>query len=261
MVFLLVYESIFGFLLGQKGAVVMPLATTGAVYYYTKNRFPWKAFLAGIVLLYMAYVVIEPFRRSRYDDPDFQSGSIVAIASNVISAGKSYERDSAIDIFKSQIAMRINSTLMAACSVKYMDEKGLNQDAPAFLWNLFLSPFHAVVPRFIWPTKPMESTGQWFNKEVLGAPEDAASSFAMTPIGYLYFAGEAYAICIGFFLIGILQRWAAFSFSGRGSGSEVIYFCLLGTLVQLDNSVNAIFLYTARNLLLAIGVQYILFKK
>jgi hypothetical protein len=31
--------------------------------------------------------------------------------------------------------------------------------------------------------------------------------------------------------------------------------------VQLDNSVNAIFLYTARNLLLATGIQYFLFKR
>ncbi len=261
MVFLLTYESVFGFMLGQKSAVVMPLAITGVAYYYTRHRFPWKAFLAGIALLYMAYVVIEPFRRLRYEDPDFQSGSLVAIASNVINAGKSYERDSAIDIFKSQIAMRVNSTLMAACSVKYMDENGLNQDAPEFLRNLILSPLHAVVPRFLWSTKPMETTGQWFNIEVLGAPADAVSASAMTPVGYLYFTGGAYAICIGFFLIGILQQWAAVSFSGKGSGSEVIYFCLLGTLVQLDNSVNAIFLYTARNLLLATGIQYFLFKR
>jgi hypothetical protein len=261
MVAFLMYETIFGFLSGYKAAVVMPFILTGVVSYYATDRFPWRALLAAIALLYLAYAVIEPFRALRYLDPDFKNRDIMEIASGMARAGKNYDRAEVKDVFLAQIAPRLNSTLLAACAIKYMDQNQLPPNAPAFLQDLFLSPFHALIPRFLWPEKPMESRSLWFNSEVLGAPEDTLTSVGMTPIGYLYFSGGALAIGIGFFLIGIAQRWVATSFWKCGSGSAFVYFGLLGNLFTIDHSVNAIFVSLVRNLLLFGSFQYFLFKK
>jgi hypothetical protein len=252
---------IFGFFSGYKYGVVMPFVLTGFVYYYVMDRIPWKAFLAAIALLYLAYAVIEPFRALRYLDPDFKNREIVAIASGVMRAGESYDQAEVKDVFLAQIAPRLNSTLSAACAVKYMDENKLPPNAPSFLQDLFLAPFHALVPRFLWSAKPISLIGLWFNSEVLGGGEDSPSSGAMTPIGYLYFAGGVLAIGVGFFLIGIAARWIASSFWKCGSGSAIVYFGLLGNFIVIDSSVNAIFLSLIRNLLLLVSLQYFLFKK
>src|SRR3546814_15261390 len=76
--------------------------------------------------------------------------------------------------------------------------------SPTFLTNIALSPAYAFIPRVIWKEKPSGDLGLWYTHVVMGL--GSYSSTAMGPVTYLYFAGGALAVFVGFMGFGILQK-------------------------------------------------------
>ena len=72
----------------------------------------------------------------------------------------------------------------------------MTEEDPKFLENILSSPAYAVIPRFLWPSKPYGDVGAWFNRVVFGG--SIYSATGMSPIGYLYLAGGAAVVVVGF---------------------------------------------------------------
>jgi hypothetical protein len=123
---------------------------------------------------------------------------------------------------------------------------------------LYSVPLQTVVPRAIWTSKPEENIGQWFTQTVWGYPYRA--SIAMTPFGFLYFAGGIILIVPFFFLFGIMQK-ALFYFLKLGTGGIIIFIGLLLSIVLIDSTVNGIFVSWIRNYPILILFQYIILKR
>ncbi len=260
-----IYEILFGFLLGFKGQTIMPIIIVGVCYYICKQKLPKSQIIIAVLVLHVAYAVIEPFRILRYAESQFDSKSIHSIVSTMSEARKyqgAYEAPEDKTGFMEKILARSSLTAYSARCVQHMTEEGLGPEAPHFLSELLWSPVCAVVPRLIWPTKPVSQLGLWFNREVLGANADNFTATGMGPVGYLYYAGGVWAIIIVFFLIGLLQRliYSTFLVNGAAGGCIVFLGCLYGVAV-IDSSAETVFTTTIRFLPLLIMGQTFLFKE
>lgn len=255
------YEVAFGFLSGFKSAVVMPFIIVAIVYYSQRNRFPQWLIPAVLVGLMAAYAVIEPFRAARNENAGFVGTSLGSIVSTMTSASSvnadaGGERAStALSIFA-----RFNLTYIASLGIEYAaNNNELPAGSPEFLGNIFLAPAHALIPRFLWDSKPLETTGLWYTNQVMGL--DFYSSTAMSPFTYLNFAGGPLAVILGFLMVGILQRGLFDGLRHFGGGGLIVLFGLLGTLVNIDNAFNSFFVTLIRFLPILVVLQYVVLQK
>jgi hypothetical protein len=141
-----------------------------------------------------------------------------------------------------------------------MDESGLPNNAPEFLNNLLLVPLHAVVPRVLLPTKPLQNIGLWFANEVM-EQDTEITSIAMSPVGYLYFGGGGPLVFFGFFLIGMLQQVVYKRFWLAGSGGLTILLGVSTSLAVIDSSFDSIFINLIRLTPVLLICQYFLYRR
>jgi hypothetical protein len=255
-------EIIFGFLSGFKSAVVMPLIIVGIVYYSQRNRIPSKLIAAAFLALFVAYAVVEPYRATHNENTGAGSVSFLGIIATIVDS-----RSSGVDDLEQRasillnIASRSTMTYIGSLGLEYAAERDvLPAGSPSFLWDIWLSPLHAVVPRFLWEDKPLQNIGLWYTQEVMGL--DHFSSTAMSTFTYLNFAGGTFAVIFGYFIVGLFQRGL---FDGilyfGGGGGLIIFLGLLPTLVILDSAFNSLFINIMRFFPLLIVIQYMLIRK
>lgn len=255
------YEIAFGFLSGMKSAVVMPFIIVGIVYYSQRNRFPRWLIPAVVVGLMAAYAVIEPFRAARNESAGFVGTSIGSIVSTMASAS-SVNADGGDERASTSLSVfaRSNLTYIGSLGIAYAaNHNELPAGSPAFLGDIILAPANAVIPRFLWDSKPLQNIGLWYTNQVMGL--DLYSSTAMSPFTYLNFAGGPLAVILGFLLVGVLQRGLFDGLRHFGGGGLIVFFGLLGTLVNIDSAFNSSIISIIRFLPILIIVQYVLLRR
>lgn len=265
MVGTLGYEIFFGFLSGFKSQVVVPVIIVFFAYYVAKGRIPKTWLFGGIFLLFLAYAVIQPFREIRQKDPFFQGRSVAGI-SKFLREGLQQARlsegffQATVDKYFIEAAKRMSMTPVAARSIQYKEEIGLEEDDPRFLRRMILSPLYAFIPRLVWSSKPVFNIGKWYAVRVMGMPEDTRTAIGMSPVGFLYFAGDSIFVFCGFFLFGIIQK-ALYRHLSLGSGGVIIFLVLIRPFIFIDHSVDTIFVSTLRYFPICIFLQWFLFKR
>lgn len=254
------YEVAFGFLSGFKSAVVMPFIIVGVVYYSQRNRFPRWLVPAVVVGLMAAYAVIEPFRVARNEDAGFVGTSLGSIVATMTSAS-SINADDGGDRASTALSIfaRSNLTWVASLGIEYAANNELPAGSPAFLGDIILAPAHALIPRFLWGSKPLQNIGLWYTNQVMGL--DFFSSTAMSPFTYLNFAGGPFAVILGFLMVGIFQRGLFDGLRHFGGGGLIVLFGLLGTLVNIDSAFNSFFVGIIRFLPILVVAQYVLLRR
>jgi hypothetical protein len=71
--------------------------------------------------------------------------------------------------------------------------------------QLIEAPLAEIVPRAVWPGKPILATGYQFSQQYFGLPSGLTSS-AVTPVGDLYTYGGWPPVIVGMFLLGCVVR-------------------------------------------------------
>ena len=256
------YEVFFGLLSGFKSAVVMPFIIVGVVYYSQRDRFPRWLIPAILLALVVAYGVIEPFRAARNADAGYEGTSVGSIVSAMESAqgmaGNRAESEGPGDIY--EFLARINMTQIGSLGLEYASiHDGLPAGSPEFLEDIFLAPVHALVPRFLWNSKPMNDIGLWYTQQVMGL--DLYSATAMTPFTYLNFAGGTLAVILGFLVVGGIQRGLFDGLHCLGGGGVIVLVGLLGILTNIDSSFNSFFVSLIRFFPILVLAQFVLLKR
>ncbi|MBE0669380.1 MAG: hypothetical protein IH588_02225 [Anaerolineales bacterium] len=258
LIFLL-YEVAFGFLSGLKLQAIAPLIIVGICRYVIAGKIPIWNILASAIILYFAYMIIEPFRIMRYSDESFQTRNIVSTGSAMWDIATDPDRYSfgETDYFQSFV-LRSGLTLEAARSIRFKEESGLPENAPKFLQNALISPVLAFVPRLIWQDKPFGDLGTWYGRVVHHSPVDL-TAYSMSPVGYLFFAGGSIGVLVGFYIIGLFLRVSCYSFYNIGSGGMFVFLGMLGMFFWIDNDIAGTFTSVFRFLPLLIVSQRFLF--
>lgn len=257
---LLVLEVGSGIIGGMKSGVLMPLILSFIIYYLVNNKFHKGLLIALPVFIIIAYVIIEPFRILKTYNPNFKS-----TPANIINTMiEGYKLSNQLDVTPStssifQGFMSRNASLLGvARSIQYADHPGLKAGDPDFLKKLYTIPLQAFIPRLIWKSKPIEDQSSWYSVVVWGSTP--TNSVAMTPMGFLYFAGGYTFIVFGFFFIGIMQKtlWQFFHFGG---GQLLIFLGLLSTVALIDSAYNGIIVNWLIYLPMFVILQMIILKK
>lgn len=265
MLGILGYELLFGFLSGFKAGVVTPVFVVGACYYFCRDRIPWTMVIVVPATIFAAYAVIEPFRVARDHDATFDGTSFWSIAETTIksasgaaSAGNESDLPDSGPGTTEKFLSRVDFTYVASLGIEFADTQPLPPDSPNFLGDIFLAPFYAVVPRFMWESKEMSRHGQWYTWVVLRKPEDLNTAVGMSPVTYLYFAGGAIAVLIGFFFVGAVQRFFTERFLFRSSGNEALIFMLMWSVIANVDSIYYSYIINAiRGFFGALLLQYL----
>ena len=258
---LLAYEILFGLLSGMKSAVVMPLLIVGIVYYSQRNRFPRLLIPAVLAGLTVAYAVITPFRAVISANEGFSGRDIGSLVTQMISAtnadsGGNEDRHSTSLEFLS----RNNLTYVGSLGIRYSNLHSiLPEGSPAFLENIFLAPAHALIPRFLWKSKPLENIGQWYTYQVMGL--NMISSTAMSPFTYLNFAGGPLAVILGFLVVGVVQRGLFDGLLHFGGGGLIVLLGLLSLLTNIDSAFDSFFVSLIRLFPILVFVQFLLLRR
>ena len=83
----------------------------------------------------------------------------------------------------------------------------------------------------------------------------------MSAFTYLYFAGGAVAIILGFFAVGIMQRAVFDGFRQFGLGGMVVVFGLLGALSNIDSAFDTLIVALVRLTPLLVLLQFVLLRR
>jgi hypothetical protein len=260
LLLIVLIELYFGLISGMKSAVIFPVAILFICYYFVNKKFHKGFIVASVILVIAAYTIIEPFRIIRMQDANFQS-SPGYIASSMMDAYSLNQTRKIVygdeDIFTSFV-QRNNYLLAAAKAVDFADNSRLDTQSPDFLEKIYTVPLQAFIPRIFWRSKPIEDFGKWFSVVVWGGTP--TTSVAMTPIGFLYFAGGIVAVLIGFFVFGIMQK-VLWNFYLGGGGQVLVYFGFLSSVILIDSSINGTMVNWIRNFPIFIILQTFLLKK
>lgn len=262
MLALFAYEIAFSFLSGFKGRVLFPILVIGGAFIVVRRRFPVWLVPALVAALIIAWAVVEPFRMTKNTGSGIDSTSVGAISTALGEAAReaALGEEGGFTVDLVPILARSNITAVGSLGIAFVDEGiGLPPDAPSFLSDIFLAPAHALVPRFLWEDKPLQSLGLWYVREVLGF--EYLTSVGMGPITYLYFAGGVMAVVMGFGLLGVAQRALIAGLFGAGGGAVFCYLLLMPTVVSIDSAFNTVFVGIIRYGLIAVLWQWLLLKR
>jgi hypothetical protein len=260
---ILLSEMFFGLTKGFKSEVVLPPLLILITYYTVRGRMPLAWIAVVLVSIPIAYFFIEPFRDARNFDPKFDNRSLLSITKFLFESISSEENKADEDGGRSgpsRVMGRLNITLWSAAAIHLDETVGLDENAPDFLTNLVLQPAYSVIPRLIWPDKPMQDYGRWFSREVFEVRE-AKTSTAFGLVGHLYFAGGVLGVCLGFFAIGIAQRMVYDAFWRPRAGSLLIYLVIVGSIARTESSVDPIIAVFIRILPVLVICQYFIYKR
>ena len=261
LILIIMVQIFFGILSGMKSNVVMPALILFVSYLVVNNRVNKALLLASGILIFVAYMIIQPFRDFRNMDRNYQSDPSYII--NTVVDAYNYKgylttgEQNTESIFYSFIS-RMNYITDASRAIEYKDQIGLMESDPDFADRLYTTPFQALIPRAVWTSKPEENIGNWFNTKVWNRP--IGTSVAMSPFGFLYFAGGYTFVVLFFFIFGIMQK-LLLNFLKFGPGGAIIFISLLSSVVLLNSSVNSIFVSWIRNLPILIILQHYMLKK
>ena len=70
--------------------------------------------------------------------------------------------------------------------------------------HLLFSPLYAIIPRVIWPSKPLANFGSWASVHIYGSGEE--NSIGITPQAYSYLVARFFGIIFFFFMFGLVQK-------------------------------------------------------
>jgi hypothetical protein len=198
---LFLFEVAFGAAAGGKASFVIAALAVAIPFSAARLRLPKTALL---VLVSVFLVVVIPFNQAyrnvaRQGSATLTPRQAVAVAPGILR----------------QVVTGQNVATVVPKSVAYLLQRNRQIDSPAIILQRtpgqlpFLSPVQLVegpvtgmVPRAIWPGKPIVVTGLQFSHDFFELPSTLYTATADTLIGGLYWHGGWVPVLVGMLLLG-----------------------------------------------------------
>ncbi len=238
-VFFLLSEMLWGFFSGMKADLILPLLLVAMIHTYKRKRLPLKYAAVGVMLLILVYPINGLYRQM------FRSGQIeVSNPLDMISNTPALvdevllrfdDPNLYVESGYESTVTRASMLEYYALLVKYLDQTGAYWRGRT-MWML---PALIVVPRALWPDKPVSNIGYWFAVNVYGQDPHIKSSVAITQAGDLYLQFGLPSLLVGMSLIGITFRFFYERYGRPCSNYSLFFYVLvLARLMRLDEDVT-----------------------
>jgi hypothetical protein len=262
----LIYEIIFGILSAFKSQVFLPTLVIVICFYTVRGKVPLAWLAAVPTSIFLGYFVVEPFREARHNDPNYDNRSLLSISNAVMESIYAHDKGNVVDeeygkSTEFRIVHRLTLTGASAGAIRLKMTEEFSDDAPPFLTEIILCPAYAVIPRVIWPDKPLAIAGRWYTAQITG-DYTSTSATAMGAVGKLYVAGGVVAVVLSFFTVGVINRIVYQALWRPGSGgSLLVYLAIVGAIATSEGTIDAVLTLIIRSLPMIVLCQYLLFKR
>jgi hypothetical protein len=193
-----------GAVAGGKESFVVAILAVIIPYSVIRRRLPTGA-IVGAVLVFLLIVI--PFNQAYRTTA---RGAVTLSTSQAISAAPA---------IAAQVVDRDISLSVLGGSASYLSERIRTIDTPAIIMQqtpaqipyaspvqLLVAPFADLIPRILWPGKPILAPGYEISQEYFQLPAQIVTSSDVTPEGDLYRHGGWIPLIVGMFLLGGVIR-------------------------------------------------------
>jgi hypothetical protein len=202
MVILFLAEIGFDAASGNKASFVITMLAIAIPYTSARSQLP-KAMIAVLGIIFL--VIVIPFTQAYRSTA--RGTTVTLTAGQAVGAVPG--------ILRATLNSENNLITVLPGSIGYLLQRGQDIDSPAIIMqrtpgqigfsspaDLVTGPLTALVPRALWPGKPILATGYQFGQQYFQVPATVYSSTTITPIGDLYRHGGWVPVIAGMFLFG-----------------------------------------------------------
>lgn len=227
MVILFLVEIGFAAASGDKENFVLAVLAIAIPYTAARRRLP-RAMLAVLGIIFL--VIVIPFTQAYRNAA---RGTTVTL-----TAWQAF--DEVPGILRGTLDSEGNLIAVLPGSIGYLLQRGQDIDSPAIIMqrtpgqigfaspvDLVTGPLIALVPRAVWPGKPILATGYQFGQQYFEVPATVYSSTTITPIGDLYRHGGWVPVIAGMFLFGCGVRLLDDALDVRANPHAILLILLL----------------------------------
>jgi hypothetical protein len=259
LVILFSAEITFGALSGFKGTFITAVLAVAIPLSVSRRRLPMVPLILGTLVFLLVVIPFNGIYRSvvRQGPVTLTPGQAVSTAPEILR----------------QTVTGSSPSLALSSSLTYMLQRIREVDSVAIIVQrtpqqigfrspvqLIDGPVAGIVPRLLWPGKPLNLTGYEFSQEYFGEPSTVYTSTPDTFVGGLYLYGGWVPMLAGMFLLGCMVRLLDDQFDVRANRHGIFLVLLLFPLLvtgEVDwGSVLSSIPATAAVWLLAIVVTF-----
>jgi hypothetical protein len=256
----------FGAASGNKQNFIVTILAV-AIPFTVARRRAHKGLLAftGLALTGLAFLlIVVPFNHSYRSTARSASGTLSvsqALETTPSILGQTIGSGNAAGVLSSSATSMLTRIRMIDSPAIIM------QRTPAEIGfvspvQLVTEPITALVPRAVWPGKPIFAPGYEFSQAYYELPATVYTSSSITPVGDLYRHGGWILVIVGMFLFGCWVRIVDDVMDVDGSPQFIFLFLLLfPTLVLQEDDWAGILISIPAALLIWLFATYLTFRK
>jgi len=210
------------------------------IYAALKHSLPWKVLIAGGIAFLVLRPVQVPYRALTWDGGEAETRSLSAkvvlflktMNEFVVGEGMPYEDALQLSIFRLAHVMTFAEIIKTTpAQVPFWGGETL--------YPLLFKP----IPRFLYPDKPQEDSGQTFGHRYgFLLPADESTSYNLPQLIELYGNYGTPGVLIGMFFLGFIYRvvQCIFIHPGMGLGAVVGGAYILSRLLLIESSLSLV---------------------
>lgn len=194
-------EMAFALISGTKISLLLPAVSAGIGFLYVKGRFPWRAFAVGLLVFLFLVPAIERYR-------DLLNSPGVRVGTPAAALG--YAGTVAREVWeKPQVGERLgDGSLLLLGRINELRAFAVIRDKtprviPYESGELYvIAPLISVVPRALWPSKPILNVGERTSRDYYNIPR--GTSTTRTIMGDLHANFGPPGVAVGMMFLGLV---------------------------------------------------------
>ncbi|WP_168801787.1 hypothetical protein [Glycomyces buryatensis] len=194
-------EVAVGAVAGSKGAVLLALAAVLIPYGALRGRMPLKTLLIGAVLfLWIAVPFNDAYRQAVRGDVNLTPSEAVTAAPQILTDTMTAKSPVETVGDSAESMLRRVREIDSIAIITQLTPETIAYRSP---WEFAVAPAVGLVPRVIWPDKPIFANGYEFYQEYYGGSRTTYTSTAITGLGDLYRHGGLWTVAAGMIMLGV----------------------------------------------------------
>ena len=246
---------------GYKGAVVMTFIILFVANYLAVKTVNYRLGIVCFIALVFAYGIVNPYREYLIysgEKPSSIQDITRCVVSGVVLQNQIVTNEDVSVV--NEVMSRFTTLPELATFIEYKDKFGLRVPRdPDFLYLCYTIPAQLLIPRFLWPSKPVNDLGVWWvSNTVTGNMSNSSSAFG--PVGFLYLTFGTLAIIIGFIIISFMLKVCESLILSSKDGAILTGIVLLSSIYTNEAGFNTYVIGGIRFLIVGIVFQAIILR-
>jgi len=251
----------FGIISGMKSDMLTPIFDVILIYGVTRRQLPRITVIIPVVLILVIYPFTNAFRENLNVGYRAQFNTLGGMKETLV---KSFD-DAFFSFGAASQGATSESFRQASNRVSYLtyvrDVSSLPN--PSMLQTdekIWMAPLYALVPRFLWKSKPIMSKGGILSV-LVGRP--GSTSSAVTPIGDLYSANGTWGVAIGMLIWGLFVQLSMNWIGSKPASERMLfaYLLMLRPLLDMENDFTTMIAAAVQMAIMAVVISYAIYGR